>query len=508
MPNDFPLAISPLAKTPGFALSVNLLGGLPSSALAQPRALIMAVKSAAGSITAGSQLVRGVSGPDEVRTLLGPGTQGHLCAQQLFRAHPTAKVDVISPAVGSGAAAATGTVTFGGTVTSAMTIRFWIKGVPIDIAWGVGTSVTDEGEVFEAAVNALADTLPVTASNSSGTVTLTTKVAGPWGNDITLYYEILEGAGGTVALSGANLTSGATEPVFTTAISNIVSYEYDFIIPCVSNADAQSASATSNPGRVKTHIDDNDTGLSAKLQQSIVGLTGALADAITGANGRNFGPMQYVYCMAGKSLGCEFAGWEAGRRMLREERDPAVNRIGDNESMGGLYGAHDLVADKPTDAEVESALGEGLSIFNYDAQGDLFLVAPITTYSQDSSGNADSRLFYVSKVSGAYALAKALRTRLPLEYAGAKISEDIGPDDEPPPAGVTQVREVKASVVQIGRDFVRRGVVDKNKFEAAVTSGDLMVRINPDNASQVDIAIPADIVNPLARMSVVVLRRS
>lgn len=507
MSNDFPLAVNPQAKTPGFALAVNLLGGLPSSAASSPRALIMASKSSAGSITAGSELRRGVSGADEVKTLLGPGTPGHLCAVQLFKAHPLAKVDIIAPADPAGTAA-TGTVTFGGTVTATQVVRLWIKGYQLDITRGVGVSATDAGELLEEAINAATDYLPVSASNSSGTVTLTCKLTGPIGNDVTLYHEILEGAGGTVALSGAALTSGATEAAFTTAISNITSWEYDFIIPCVSNADAQASSSSSNPGRIKTHIDDNDTGLSAKLQQAIVGLTGSLSSAITGANGRNFGPMQYVFCMNGKSLGCEFAGWEAGRRMVEEERDPAANRIGDDERISGLYGAHDLVADKPTDAEVEQALSEGISIFNYDAQGDMYLVAPITTYSADASGNADGRLFYVSKVSGAYAFAKALRRRLPIEYRGAKISEDLGADDELPPHGVVQVREVRASVVEVGREFCTRGVFDRTKFEDAVASGDLMVRINPDNGSQVDIVVPADIVNPLARFSTVVLRRS
>lgn len=507
MPNDFPLAVSATTKTPGIAVAVNLLGGLPSSAISAPRALIMAPKSSAGSITANTQLVRGVSGPDEVKTLLGPGTPGHLTAKQLFRAYPLAKVDVISPTVSAGSTAS-GTITLGGTVTTNMVVRLWVKGYPIDLTWNVGTSVTDAGEALEALINAATDYLPVAANNSSGTVTATAKLAGPWGNDVTLYYEILEGAGGTVTLSGATLTGGTTEPSFATALGNVVSWEYDFIIPCVSNADAQSSSSTSNPGRVKTHIDTYDSGMGAKLQQAIVGITGALADGITGAVGRNFGPMEYPFCMAGKSLGCEFAGWEAGRRMRTEEIDPAVNRIGDNELIDELYGAHDLVADKPTDAEVEQALSNGLSIFNYDAQGDLFLVCPITTYSQDGSGNADSRLFYVSKVSGAYAFAKALRRRLPIEYAGAKISEDLGADDEPPPNGVVQVREVKASVVEVGRDFVRKGVFNKAKFEAAVTDGSLMVRINPDNDSQVDIAVPADIVSPLARFSTVVLRRS
>lgn len=504
---DFPLATQPSTLTPGYYLSVNLLGGLPSPANGAPRALIMAPKSAAGTITAGSQVKQNVSGPDEVRTLLGPGTPGHLAAVQLFRAHPLAKVDVVAPAA-SGGNSATATVTFGGTVTSAMTIRFWIKGVEFDLAWAVGTSVTDAGEAFELLVNGLTYTLPCSANNSSGTVTLTAKIAGPWGNDTTVYAQIIEGAGGTVTLSGAAFTGGTTEPDFSTALATIAPFDYDFIIPCVSNADAQSASSTSNPGRVKTHITTYQTGLSAKLAQAIVGLTGGLASAITGAVGRNFGPMQMPFCMAGQSLGCEFAGWEAGRRMLAEEVDPAVNRIGDAEAIEGLVGAYDLAADRPSAAEVEQALSNGLSIFNYDAQNDLYLVAPITTYSQDSSGNTDRRLLYVSGVSGAYAFTKALRRRLSIEYRSAKISPDLGADDEPPPAGVVQISEVRASVVEVGRDYVRRGVLDRTKFEAAVESGDLVTRINPDNENQVDIVVPVDITPPLAKFSAVTLRRS
>jgi phage tail sheath gpL-like len=504
---SFPLAVQPSVLTPGYYVAVNLLGGLPSPANGAPRALIMAVKSSAGTITADTGFEQDVSGPDDVATLLGPGTPGHLCAVQLFRAHPLAKVDVVSPTV-SGGVVATGTIALGGTVTSAMTIRFWIHGVTFDMPWLVGTSVTDQGEVLEGLIDGLNDKLAVTSNNVTGTVTLSAKFAGPWGNDITMYYEVLEGAGGTVTLSGSALTGGTTEPTFATALTTVAALDYDFIIPCVSNADAQSSSATSNPGRVKTHIDTYDTGLSAHLTQQIVGLTGTLSSAITGANGRNHGPTEYVFCMNGQSLGCEFAGWEAGRRMLEEEVDPAVNRIGDQEDIDGLVGAYDLAADRPTDAEIEQALGEGLSIFNYDAQNDLYLVAPITTYAQDASGNTDRRLFYVSGVSAPYAFTKALRRILPIEYEGAKISEDLDADDEPPPNGVVQVREVKASVVEVGRDYVRRGVFDRAKFEAAITSGDLVVRINPDNTSQVDIVVPVDVVAPLSKFSSYTMRRS
>jgi phage tail sheath gpL-like len=506
--SDFPLATQPSTLTPGYYVAVNLLGGQPSPANGAPRALIMATKSSAGTITANTQLKQAVSGADEVRTLLGPGTPGHLCAVQLFKAHPLAKVDVISPTV-SGGSSATATVTFGSAPTSNMTIRFWIKGVQFDMPWNVGTSVTDAGEAFELLVDGLTNKLPCDSNNSSGTVTLTAKFAGPWGNDITLYSQILEGAGGTVTLSGAAFTGGTTEPSFATALTNSAAVvDYDFIIPCVSNADAQTAAGTCNPGLIEAHLDSYDSGLSAHLTQQICGLTGALASAITGANGRNHGPTQFPFCLNGQSFGCEFAGWEAGRRMLREEVDPACNRIGDHEAVDELVGAFDLGADRPTDAEIEQALGNGLSIFNYDAQGDIYLVAPITTYSQDASGNTDRRLFYVSGVSGPYAFTKAMRRILPVEYEGAKISDDLGADDEPPPNGVVQIREVRATIVEIGRDYVRRGVLDRAKFEAVVTSGDLVVRVNPDNTSQVDIVVPVDIVPPLSKFSAYTLRRS
>ncbi len=505
---SIPKAVSATVKSPGLYLSVNLLAGQASPGTARLRGLIIAPKSSAGTITANTDLRQAVSGPDDVKTLLGPGTPGHLAAVALFNAYGLAQVDVIAPAASAGASA-TGTITFddSSAVTVAQTVTATIKGEEIVISWLVGETDIEAATKMVTAINGATDRLPVTASNGGGTlavVTTTAKIPGPWGNDVLYEVATTEGSGGSVVAAASAMTGGTTEPSFVTALTTVQNREYDFILPCVSNADAQSASSTSNPGRVKTHIDTYDSGASARLQQQVVGLTGALSSAKTGAIGRNHGPGQYVFCMSGQSLGCEWAGWEVGRRLKDEADDPAVNRIGD--PIDGLFGAADLVNDKPTDTEVEDALNNGISIVDYDAQGDPFMTRPITTYSQDSSGNQDYRLLDVSGVSGIYALAKDLRQTLPIEFRGAKISRDITPTDEPLPAGVTEERDIKAFVITRCNVFVQLGILRRDALIDAVADGSLIVEVNDTDETQVDIVVPAKVVKPLAKLGVVVQR--
>ena len=499
-----PLAVSPSIKTPGFYLLLNLLAGQVSSSTDPLRILIIAPKSSAGTATTDT-LYADVAGETAVRGLGGPGTPGHLTAKQIFSAHGRAKVDFIAPPASAGDAA-TGTLTFASAPTSSMTFRVVICGREIYSPWLVGQSVSTAASTLAGKINGKTNDLPVTASAALGVVTLTAKIPGPWGNDIQMYADVYEGAGGTLTASGANLTGGTTEPDFANALAMVAEREYAYIVGCVSNADAQSASSSSNPGKIKTHIDTYDSGNESKLQQAIIGLTGSLASAKTGAVARNYGPMQYVFCQSGMSLGCEFAGWEAGRRALMEQDDPTVNRVGDLLPEG-IFGPRDVVADKPTAIEVEDALSNGLSIINITQRGELFLVQPITTYSQDSSGSPDDRLFGVEGVSGAYAFARDLRATVPVEFDKAKIVNDLSPEDEDPPRGVTERRDVEAFVMSRADVYVKAGVLRGDKLNEAVANGEIFVEIDSTNESQVNIVFPIWIVKPLTKFSAVIQRR-
>jgi len=244
------------------------------------------------------------------------------------------------------------------------------------------------------------------------------------------------------------------------------------------------------------------------LQQGIVGYTGSFATAQASTqNANSFNNAEFfesLECLNGLSLPGEFAGRECGGRMAAIVLDPAANRIG--EYLDGLYGANDKIGDKPTAAESEACLGDGLSLVSYDAQDREVLVRPITTHSKDSAGGADRRLLDVQNVDAAYIIARDLRTNLPIEFANAKIQEDSEATDDPPPAGVTEERDIKAYIIARLRFWQDEGVVNRAALDEAIENGTIIVQVNSTDPTQVDMVVPFEIIQPLAKMGLVAQR--
>lgn len=511
-----PVAVAPSVHSPGLALQVNLLAGQSSPGTGQLKALLMCPKSSAGTITANTELKVAVAGADEVATLLGLGTPGHLAAKRAFEEYGLLSLDVIAPTVSVGATA-TGIIEFASSPTSARTVTAKIMGREVVTSWLAGETAIQGAAKLKDAINAQTDELCVTATNPANPdddqVLLTFKVPGPMGNDCKYSVVLTDGAGGTATAAGAKLglgsgaTLGTTEPSFATALLTIQGKEYDYILPCVSNADAELGTSSSNPGRVATYINNNDSGFNAKLQQEVVGLSGnGLSAAKTGAAaimGQGPGISQYIFCNNGQSLPCELGGLELGARVREESADPAANRI-NMIYRGQFYGAADLSADALTDVQVEDALQSGVTPVTYDASGNERPSRPITTYFKDSAGNPDDRILDTSRVTGTYAVAKDLRIAIPREFEGAKLSKDLLPGDDELPEGVVEERDVKSFVNYRVRFFIARGVVQRAKYEAALADGTFLVRVNPSDPGQCDIVLPLSIVPPLAKFSLVV----
>ncbi len=497
-----PLAVAPSTKTPGFYLTVNLLAGTANPGNARLRALLLAPAAVTGSAIV-NRLYPSVAGADAVKELAGAGTPAHLAAQRLFARYSAAAVDFIACAPSPGAVAV-GTITLSGAPTANTAIVVVIKGVSIGFSWNVGVPLAQASAALVLAINALADSLPVTASSAAGVVTLTAKIPGAWGNDVLFSATIASGAGALVKASAPTLAGGALEPDVTSTLTRVATVEYQLILPCLSNADIADASGASNLSKIKAHMSQYATGLNARLQQCVVAATPADDAALKAGVARLNDPATCVlYCPAAQELGCELAGFEVADRLQREQDEYGnPNRIG--TVYDGFVGPVDPVGDALTDAQIEDLLNSGVTPLGLTAQSDVYLVAPITTHSEDTSGNPDFRVYYVTEVSGAYGFARDLRSALPQEFYQVKIVKDQPQGSEPLPPATVEERDVKAFAISRARFFQRQGVIRRDMLDAAIADGSLIVQVDETDPAQVDIVFPVSIVKPLAKFSTVV----
>ncbi len=507
-----PLAVGPGQLTPGLYLVVDLLAGAASPNTGALRVALMGTASAAGDLTPDTELRVG-GGEVTAATAFGIGTPAHLGSKLLYLTFPAAVVDFIAPTPGTGVA--TLDVTFAGVPASGNAVDMDVMGRTFSVGWLAAETADEIRDKVIDAINQRTADLAVTAvSGGVGIVTINSKTLGNEGNDILVQSTLNLAQNGSEAISytsspaATNLVGGLTDPDYTAALATLEGQEYAYILPCLSNTDAGNVATQNNASRAIDHINNFNTGLNAKLEQLVVGITSDIATAIVAspaANGTQNDPTgELILCVAGRGLPAELAGREVGGWLLGLSTDPAVNRIG--ELMTGYIGAADKIADLPTIAESETALGNGVALVSYNAQGQEVLVRPVTTHSQDSTGAPDRRLLDAQNVAATYIVARDMRGALPAEFPQAKISKDVPAGDDPPPQGVIEERDIKAFIIVRLRFWQNQGVITKDSLDTAINGGTLIVQVNDSDPTQVDIVMPFSIIQPLAKFGVVVQR--
>lgn len=140
----------------------------------------------------------------------GPLHRLHIWANKTLQNVP---VHIIPQAEAGGATAAAGSIVVTGPATANGTLYLYVAGELVEVPVSDGDTATDIGDAIESAINADIN-LAVTASNAAGTVTVTCKAKGTYGNFITLEQNLGFGqetpAGVSLVLT--DLTGGATDP--------------------------------------------------------------------------------------------------------------------------------------------------------------------------------------------------------------------------------------------------------------------------------------------------------
>ncbi|MEO6920532.1 MAG: phage tail sheath subtilisin-like domain-containing protein [Collimonas sp.] len=384
------------------------------------------------------------------------------------------------------AIAASGSVQITSAPTANGTLYLYIAGVRV--AQPVLTTQTPAAIATALAASITATpNLPVTAVAAAGTVTLTAINKGPAGNDIDLQFNYQGSKGGEVLPTGFVATiiamaAGATAPNLTTALSNLGSQAFDFIVCPYTDSTSLDA--------MKGLLNDQ-TGRWAWNQQLyghfFAANRGTLGVQTTLGTSRNDQHGSIMGFNGSPTPNWIWAAAYAGATAVSLRADPAmpVQTVVIQGVLAPPLASRFQLTDQNT------LLYDGISTFSVADDGTVSIQNLITTYQKNAFGNADNSYLEIETMFTIAYVLRALKTLVTSKYARVKLAAD-GTRFAAGSAIVTP-KIIRADLIAKYRELEYDGLVQNGD---AFKQG-LIVQQNTQNPNRVDVLFPAILINQL-----------
>jgi len=467
-----------------------LLGqGASNSPTAEREALYVGVMTSAGTGTANTAYE--CKSEADAITYFGAGSSVHRAIRTHLQVNKSGAVYGMGIAATSGGspAASSATFTVVATPTATCDIVLDVCEERITVTATTTSTATTIGDDIEARINALTH-LPLTAANVTGTITLTSKVAGTSQNSIyrIRVVSVTPGVGVTCVASAATLASGAegstTENAnLVAALATITSSRYYYM----GELSGVSANVVSALSHVTTKSEPNP-GLRSRLFSAGVG---SLSAASTIAIAQNSERCHYGLQINSSHDPAMIVGQLIGIHQKKESTEPHFNFDNYTGTDWVLKKAY-AESDWPDLDDVDDAVTDGVMIITSN-QVRSMLAMSVTTRSKDLTGLLDDfRATETHRISVMDLLADTLVTRDLQQFAGFHLREDtyladgtLKADQKLPAKTTTPSRYEQGFVRKILREFYDNGYIQliDDWFDATV------VRIDPSNNSRLQVAL-------------------
>lgn len=337
------LGLNPAGKVPAARLNVNVGQGKVTPGQIPRYCLLVGNKLSGGSAVVDVD-VNDITPSTDIDALYG--ARSELAGMiRIARRVPGVRLKAIAVAEAASApASAVMTITFATNASSAGTWRFWVCGEYVEIVVANAATPTDQAAALVTAVNAAAaGTLPCSAANSSGVVTLTVANQGVRGNDHTVYVDKSLKPGGTtctLASSSAYTVNpgkgGVTGVRFgdgagTDSVANVITVLANDTYFTIASAQNDST----NAGRWKTALTDKAALGSQRYEHLVMGMNGLYAAAQTLATGQNFHRFRVPWMRGSESHPSHLAAAVAALMTQKDQLHPNQPYNGD-ELLGIL----------------------------------------------------------------------------------------------------------------------------------------------------------------------------
>jgi phage tail sheath gpL-like len=400
----------------------------------------------------------------------------------------------------SASTAASGTIAFAGQATAQGTLSLYVAGVLISTVITTTMTAAQIATAVAAAINLVSD-LPVTATASSATVTVTARNKGAAGNDIDLrlnYRGVLGGeatpSGLTVTfsnLTGANsgaatLSGGATNPstALTTALNTLPDDNYDFI--------GQPYSDTTSLDAFKTFLNDVSGRWAWSRQlygHAVTALRNTVANLQTAGLARNDQHHSIMGCYDSPTTPARWAASLAGAVARSTRATTGIGRPLQTVPLIGVLAppraARFILTDRNT------LLWSGISTFMVGQDGTVAIENLITTYQSNSFGQPDDSYLEIETMYLLSYILRFLKTRVTTKFPRMKLASDG--TRVPANSGIVTPSDIKADQIAAFFDLEALGVVqdDSDFIDEIVVERDLT------NPNRVNVLWPGTLINQL-----------
>lgn len=466
-----------------------------NSSQAQQRTLIVGQINGAAlpnSIPAGAAVpnVPIISqGASDAATQGGPGSMLHLMTAAYRQNDSFGEVWYLPLADDPAAVAALGSINFTAPSTANGTLSLYIGGTRISQPVLSTLTAAQLATALAASVNATPN-LPVSAA-VDGTVTskvnFTAINKGPAGNDIDLRVNYLGSRGGELVPAGLAYTivamaTGATAPSLTTALSNLGSQGFDFIV--FPYTDATSLTA------IQTLLNDTTGRWSWSAQiygHVFTASRGTLGTLQTLGSGQNNQHASILGFNDSPTPNWLWAAAITGAAAVSLRADPAMplHTIAIQGVLAPPLQSRFQISDRNT------LLWTGISTFTVGDDGTVYIDNLITTYQKNAFGNADNSYLQVETLFNLAYVLRALKTVVTSKYSRVKLAANGTRFAQG--SGIVTPNVIRADLIAMYRDLEYRGLVQNgDAFKA-----NLIVQQNATNPNRVDILYPGILINQL-----------
>jgi len=462
---------------PGFFAEFDGSKATQGPSIQTYRLLVIGQRITAGTV---AELVpTTVTTADQARGYFGAGSMLHGMAKTLFANNRFTSATFVALEDAAGTLA-TLDVTFSVGTPAAGTIFFYVAGRRLTVTTTTVSTPTTIGDSITAAITA-DDSLPVTASNALGVVSITAKNDGTIGNTIDWRLNYYDGealpSGVTVDVAQGTLATGATDPDVSTVWAVLGETHYNVIVNPYSDAASLAL--------VDTELAERWGPTRAIEAVAISAHQDTHANLITYGDALNSKHLSVVGFDKSPTPPYEWAAAIAGLVAGRAQNDPA--RPFQRMRVAGVLAP--WAVDQFTIEERNLLLPDGVATYTVDAGGNVLVERLVTTWQENASGAPDTAFRDLNTVLTLGYLRYDLRTQFLTRYPDHKLANDgtrFGAGQK-----VLTPKIAKAEVLRIARGWETLALVeDLDTFK-----NDLIVERNGSDPNRLDLLIPPDLVN-------------